>query len=127
MIYARHPRSIPEEIEDMLDAAKEEVRQSAVDTIRADGRVSRRNASHDALLRAGLDLFLRNVSRPSDKEICKEARRSVRTFYEVFSSTEEYWMEVFRTYEQSIKGKIAETLEAGDGYTLMRLILLGRK
>lgn len=124
MIYIHHPRSdLTKEIDAMLDIAEEEVSN----VVPMDGRKERRARTREELLRTGLDLFLRDAARPSDMEIVKKANRSVRSFYQIFGTTEGYWMEVFTTYEQSIKAKIAQTLEQGDGFTLLRLIFLGKK
>lgn len=116
MIYARIPRYDTTEEDSMTDVPERT----------PDGRRSRRGQSRLALLVAGVELLLAGNFRPSDKQIVAKADRSLRTFYALFGTTEDYWMEVFRTYEQSVKAKVAQTLTDGDGFTLLRLILLGK-
>jgi hypothetical protein len=117
--FVRIPRydTTEEESDEMSDVAVVE---------RSDGRNHRRARTTDALRQAGMDLVLQSNFRPSDRTICAKAGTSVRTFYQIFQTTEGFWDDVIRHYPESLKAKLTSVVEEHGADALLRLILIGK-
>lgn len=118
--FKEREMSLIDDINDVLDVAEKEVAKAS------DGRSNRRTESRDRLIDSAYRLFMGQNIRPTDKAVCANAGRSIRTFYQVFHDTEAFWTAVFEKHGNEMRDRVGVILADGNDDTLLRLIMLGR-